>query len=282
MKKIELLGIIGAVLSVPFSFMAPEGIIALYPTLFAAIAPCFALTVAMTYIKIMKSRQNLFVLLITSAAISLFVLCLCGIVQSSLLSGLDYYVNSLIFRGIKLSLILPILYSAIVYAIIFIEKTDNYIVKTIEILNMQIRVYWMLIAVVLGGVAAIYLIRSGNVTSISPIEAFMRNSITEFMAARPRTKEFLVGWPCLALFVYYAKNTDSKLFQWCFAVGSSILFASVINSFCHVFTSSAIIYSRVFNGLLIGFVVSLFALVINEVAVRLVCFIKKDIYSGGR
>ena len=80
----------------------------------------------------------------------------------------------------------------------------------------------------------------------------MRNSIADVMAARPRTKEFLIGWPSLVLLVYYIKNTDIKLIRWGFAVASSILFASVINSFCHVFTAAGTIYSRLFNGLFVG------------------------------
>lgn len=277
-KKLELLGLIGALLGAGFSFMAPETIISLYPTLFAALAPCFAFTLVMAYIKVMRKRLSWAVLMVTAVLLSLLTLSLCGIVQSSLLAGLDYYINSLIFRGIKISLILPIAYSAVSYGIMFVDKKDNYVVKTIEILNMQIKVYWMIVAALLGGVAAVYLIRSGNVTTISPFEAFMRNSITELMTARPRTKEFLVGWPCLALFVYYVKNINSKLFQWCFSVGSSILFASVINSFCHVFTSVEIIYSRVVNGLIIAVVVSVFALVINAVILRIIEFIRKKYY----
>jgi len=277
-RKLELLGAVGSLLSIGFTFFAPEGIISLYSTLFAAVAPCFALTVMLAYVRVMKEKLSWGMLLISSALLSLIVLSLCGLVQASLLSGLDYYINSLIFRGIKISLILPIFYSMVAFAIMFSEKKENYVVKTVEILNREIKVYWMLVAAVLGGVAAIYLIRSGNVTSISPFEAFMRNSITEVMTARPRTKEFLVGWPCLALFVYYVKNTNSNLFKWCFAVGSSILFASVMNSFCHVFTSVEIIYSRVVNGLIIGVIVSVFALVINAVILRILDFIKKKYY----
>ena len=106
----------------------------------------------------------------------------------------------------------------------------------------------MIIAGFVGIVGLIYIIRSGNVKSISGAENFMRNTITEKMAARPRTKEFFVGWPCLILFVYYLKRTDIKLVQWLTGIGASILFASVINSFCHVFTAAEIIYMRVING----------------------------------
>ncbi len=278
MKNLEILGMLAVIAGGAFSLIAPEAIICLYPTLFAALAPCFAITVMLAYVKGVQKKLSTFMLIITTAVVSVGTLALLGIVQSTLLAGLDYHLNSLIFRGIKISLILPIVYSMVALAILLIDKKNNYLVKTVELLNMQIKVYWMLLAVIASGVAAIYLIRSGNVTSISPLESLMRNSIAELMSARPRTKEFLIGWPCLALFVYYVKNTDSKLFKWCFGVGSSILFASVINSFCHVFTSVETIYQRVVNGVIVGAIVAVIALFANALIIRLIKLIKKKYY----
>ncbi len=275
MKKLEAAGIILALFAGVFTFVAPDTLVGLYPTFFAMIAPCFALTVVMGYIKIMREKLSSWLLTITSVAVTVIVLSLCGFVQSALLSGLDYYINSLIFRGIKISLILPIMYSVAAYGLIFIEEKGDWMKKAVNFLNKEIRVYWVILGAGLMVVALIYLIRSGNVTSISPIEAFMRNSIADVMAARPRTKEFLIGWPALVLFVYYVKNSNIHLLKWGFAVGSSILFASVINSFCHVFTSAEIIYSRLFNGLLIGAVVSLFVILANAFIIKFVRWIIK-------
>lgn len=72
------------------------------------------------------------------------------------------------------------------------------------------------------------------------------------------------------LFVYYMRNSKIKLVQWFFAVGTSILSASVMNSFCHVFTDLSVIYMRVVNGVLIGAVLSVFVYVANLVLVRIV------------
>lgn len=270
MKKWEIAGIVLALLGGAFTFVAPDTLVGLYPTFFAMIAPCFALTVVMGYIKIMSGKLSSWILTVTTVLLTVTVLALCGFVQSALLSGLDYYLNSLIFRGIKISLILPIMYSVVAYGLIFVEEKGDWMKKAVKFLNKEIKVYWVVLGIGAMGVALIYLIRSGNVTSISPIEAFMRNSIADVMAARPRTKEFLIGWPALVLFVYYAKNSNIQLLKWGFAVLSSILFASVINSFCHVFTSAEIIYSRLFNGLLIGAVVSLFAIVANVIIIKFV------------
>ena len=280
-KWLEILALAGSVLSIGFTYLAPEAIVLLYPTLFAVVAPCFTITATMLFAKNVRGKASNIAFVLSATALAAAVLGLCTYVQTSLLSGLDYYLNSIIFRGIKLSLLAPIAYAAVAYAIVFSDKEENFLTKVIRVLNADIKVYWMIIAGVIGGVGAIYLIRSGNVTSISPIESFMRNTITEIMTARPRTKEFLVGWPCFILFLYYLKNSRSVFLQWCFAVGSSILFASVINTFCHVFTSASVMYMRTVNGLFVGAAVSLGVMVLNAIIVKTVkYFIKKGNENG--
>lgn len=270
-KKLETAAYALCLLSVAFTFLAPEAIVLLYPTLFALAAPCFALTQVMVFVRKMREKIPIALLIVSAVGISLLTAAMCGFVQTALLSGLDYYLNSIIFRGIKLSLIVPIIYGAISFAVIFSDnKDENFMKKAVKMLTADIKVYWVIIAGAIGVVGAVYLIRSGNVTSISPIENFMRNTITDIMPARPRTKEFLIGWPCLVLFVYYMKNTKCTLLQWCLTVGSSILFASAINSFCHVFTSASVAFMRLVNGFLTGMAVSVILYVLNLVLVRIV------------
>lgn len=283
MKKLEVLGIIFSLLAGVITLKMPESLLYLIPTLFASFAPCFAITVVMAFLKVMKEKYKTVILTLLTVIVTVATLSLMGFIQATLLSGLDYYLNSLIFRGIKLSLIVPILYSFAAYGFIFNADKDKWALKIIDFLNKEIRVYWVILGVAAAGVALIYLIRSGNVTEISSIEAFMRNSIADVMAARPRTKEFLIGWPSLVLLVYYIKNTDIKLIRWGFAVASSILFASVINSFCHVFTAAGTIYSRLINGLFVGAFVAIVAVILNVVVIRFVKWaIKKYNLNAGR
>ena len=278
-RKLELLAIAGIVLGAAFTWKAPEGIVLLYPTLFAVLAPCFAITAVFMFVKHFRGKLSSAVFTLSATAVALIVLLWCGMVQSSLLSGFDYYINSIIFRGIKLSLIIPILYSMVAYALIFAKKEENYISAIIKLLNADIKVYWMIIFGAAAAFAGIYLIRSGNVTEISATENLLRN--TNLMTERPRTKEFLIGWPSLILFLYYIKNTDIKLMQWAFSVGSSILFASVINSFCHVFTGAGIIYTRVINGVIIGAFVCVGALILNAVVIRIFQYLIKKGKENG-
>ena len=283
---LEITAAAGAALSIPFTYLAPEPIILLYPSLYAIVAPCFCITLVFVMLRAAVKKLSLIKLILMTAAVTLVSLCICGYVQLALLSGLDYCINTLIFRGIKLSLIAPILYGAASYGIIFCTKrSESVLTKIPVLLNAQIKVFWVIIAGFVGIVGLIYIIRSGNVKSISGAENFMRNTITEKMAARPRTKEFFVGWPCLILFVYYLKRTDIKLVQWLTGIGASILFASVINSFCHVFTAAEIIYMRVINGFWIGAILSavVFAgnLVLVKIVSALVAKIKEETAKNG-
>lgn len=283
---LEITAAAGAVLSIPFTYLAPEPIILLYPSLYAIVAPCFCITLVFVMLRAAVKKLSLIKLILMTAAVTLVSLCICGYVQLALLSGPDYCINTLIFRGIKLSLIAPILYGAVAYGIIFCTKrSESVLTKIPVLLNAQIKVFWVIIAGFVGIVGLIYIIRSGNVKSISGAENFMRNTITEKMAARPRTKEFFVGWPCLILFVYYLKRTDIKLVQWLTGIGASILFASVINSFCHVFTAAEIIYMRVINGFWIGAILSavVFAgnLVLVKIVSALVAKIKEETAKNG-
>ncbi len=276
-RKLAVAAYIMIVPAVVLTMVLPKGIVALYPTLFAVTAPCFCITTAIMCIEFLREKLKNVVLFISVIAATLLSVGLCGVIQSSLLSGLDYYINTLIFRGIKLSLMLPIVYSAICAFVLYTNK-DGIVKKIAKFLKSEIKVWWILIAVILGAVLLIYVKRSGNVTSISKVEALMRNTITNIMEARPRTKEFLVGWPCLMLFIYYAKNTPYNMIKCMLLIGSSILFASCINSFCHVFTAAETIYMRVVNGALIGIAIGAVALIVNAVILKVI----KNLIEAGK
>lgn len=275
-KPLEIIAYAGALLSIVFTFVAPIGLVLLYPSLYAITMPCFCITLIFAFIARFSKKMALLPFTVSVIALTTALFLVTGIVQSSMLSGADYYLNSLIFRGIKLSLIVPILFSAVAYFVIDAQESgENPIRKFIEFLNTNIKVYWVILGMAVAAVGVIYIIRSGNVKEISGMESTLRNSITERMLARPRTKEFLVGWPCLVILTYYASKTNCKLMRFMLSLGSSILFASVINTFCHVFTDVSVVYARVLNGLGLGLIISAGFYLANAIVVSLVKYIIK-------
>ena len=263
------------VLALGAGFVMPEGLQWAFPTAWAVLAPCFALTVLLSFIKNYKDKLATIPLIISSVLLLSVLMSILGIVQSSLLSGINYYVNNSIFRGIKLSLFLPLVYALAIYILFFvkidIKKITSYVAK---FKITDIKFTYIITAVVLlfigYSVISVYIRRSGNVNSISKLEAAMRNFITDVFEARPRTKEFLIGYPCLTLFIYYLKKTNIKLIQACLFCGAAITAASISNTFCHVFTTVEIIYGRVMNGVILGVICSVAAYVVNLILVKIV------------
>ncbi len=257
------------------TFILPEGLVLLYPTVFCIIQSSVAITTVLYFIKRTANKISMLLLITGALAIMLSILLLGAVGLGAMLSGIDYYINNNIFRGIKLSLIVPVFYTTVVYYIMFVKDNKRSLLQDAKmVLDAQIKVYWVLIAVAVIGVGAYYIIRSGNVSSISTFENTMRNIMTELFTERPRTKEFLIGYPALVLFAYYAKKSDMQLVKWILAIAMSILAASITNSFCHVFTDFSVIVSRTINGLILGVIVSAVAYVINIVLLKLLNIIK--------
>lgn len=231
----------------------PEQLIRLYPTAYAVLAGCFSLT-ACAYLadKLKEKIATPFWFTIIMLLATLGTLVLSGSVLLALLSGADYYLNNLIFRGVKLTLLAPIAYAAVMLWLFYSRKTVKEqlltLPRTAKETIANIRIYHIILVALVGVAGALYLMRSGN-SGISLWENQFRNFLSELSGARPRTKEFLIGWPCLALWMYYLKK-DSGLCKWVFGVGASLLFASVTNTFCHVFTDGCISLLRTVNGLL--------------------------------
>ena len=271
LTKVSLVAYALALLSIPATYLLPKSIIGLYPTLCATILPCFAVTVVFFFVSKVKDKLNTVILAILSLIIMLATLVAGVTMLGAMLSGVEYYMNNLVFRGTKIALVFPLLYSIAAYYFMFMKKPGvSPIDEIVSILKAHILVYWIVIIGAFLIVASIYITRSGNVNSISAIEAWMRQAITDIFVARPRTKEFLIGYPSLVLFIYYIKNKDIKLVSFAFSVGTAILAASTVNTFCHVFTEISTMYMRVVNGILLGILVSIVAYVLNILIIKAV------------
>ena len=134
--------------------------------------------------------------------------------------------------------------------------------------------------IIIFGINALFIILTSIISAVLSEFIFdkivkKRNTITDFFPARPRTKEFLIGYPALILFAYYMKKSDLQLIKWLLAVALSILAASITNSFCHVFTDFSVIVSRTINGFILGIFISAVVYIANLVLVKILNVLKK-------
>lgn len=122
-------------------------------------------------------------------------------------------------------------------------------------------VVWGGLALLLAGVAGLaglyYMARTGNSqdVSISSLELMLRNDLEALLIARPRTKEFLIGVPCLMLFIYMQRR-GWRLMPFFVGLGMAIGMTSFVNTFLHIRSPLYLGFARtgyaVIFGLLIG------------------------------
>ncbi|MEK9657954.1 MAG: DUF5693 family protein [bacterium] len=84
------------------------------------------------------------------------------------------------------------------------------------------------------------------------IERKVRVFLETTFFARPRFKEFLIGYPFLMFSYYFVGRYFSRKWLWFFIVLGAIAPISVINSFCHVHTPLVISFYRSVLGLILG------------------------------
>lgn len=231
------------------TFFLPKNIIILYTTLFAIVAPCFAITEVYSFAYDKKETYGFYKLVFLSGMMFAVICFVCCLIVAVMLSGIKYYVNEYVFYGVKICLILPVAY-ALVFGIFKAEiKFKGFSVGKIKIYHIA----WVAAFVF---AAVLYILRSGNL-QISHFQTCLRNYLTDIFTARPRTKEVLVGYPAFSLALYFIKN-NSKFLQVASVCASGILFASVINTFCHSFAFVQSMCLRFANGLLMGFLFTAF------------------------
>ncbi len=169
-------------------------------------------------------------------------ICLAGgLTVGALQSGTDYLLAAENFRGVKLSQLIPLGFG--VYVVL------RYLCPVREILRGKkfILALTALLLIVGGGY---YILRTGN-AQVSVLEQRLRNTLELLLIARPRTKEFLVAWPCLALSAILIWK-GRRGYCWPFAILTSAGFASAVNTFCHSRAPLWLSLTRTALGALLG------------------------------
>ena len=189
--------------------------------------------------------------------ISVLIAGVGGVFIGSLLSGSEYVLKLDVFRGVKLSFILPILIFGFAYVIkcgIYSDENGkplNILEQTKKLMDSSITVKYAVAGAVLVLGLLIVVMRSGNtlITSASSIEIAFRNFLEKYLVARPRTKE-LIAFPVLMFIVYSARYRIKEIGLLVMLVGM-IGIENVVNSFCHIrmpvmVTTLSSIYSLIF------------------------------------
>lgn len=190
---------------------------------------------------------------------------------AALLSDRLHLSGAVLFRGVKLSLLLPPLLALLVQAA---RSTRTYsewrleggpaaewpalVAGLQEAAQASVRYWHAAAAVFVLAAAALMLVRSGNEPPAgkSGVEMAARTLLEQTFGVRPRTKEFGVGHPALLLGVWLLRR-GRKRGAWLALAAGAVGQASVANSFCHLHSPYMLTLQRVGLGLGLGAVAGL-------------------------
>ncbi|MDD2218012.1 MAG: DUF5693 family protein [Eubacteriales bacterium] len=201
-----------------------------------------------------------------------------GIVTAATISSTSFMLEIDIFRGVKISQLLPIAYFVIVFLAYygFGEKKAKIgrleIIDIKDMLNMSIKVWMVIVLGILGIVGVYYILRTGHDSSLQVLsfEMLFRNKLEELLLARPRTKEFLFAFPAIMLMVYCSVRRF-KLLTFVMGLFGVIGMTSITNTFMHIRTPLYLGFIRTGYSLLFGLILGIIAIVAFEIIYKIYC-----------
>ncbi|MDO4772168.1 MAG: DUF5693 family protein [Bacillota bacterium] len=181
-----------------------------------------------------------------------------------------------IFRGVKLSQLIPIMLvfflGLFYFAKIILKKEDmSNIEITKGILNLNVKVWHALIAGIVFMGLGVLLLRSGN-SNIEPseLELLMRNILENTLPARPRTKAFIVGYPSAIALYYFASQKRYRIMYPVLVIFIAIGQANILNTFSHFRTPLYLSFMRVFFEFVVAAVLAIVYIVLIELIRKLI------------
>lgn len=219
-----------------------------------------------------------------------------ALMATSALSQLSYMLEIDLYRGVKIMQLIPIGVFVLAYLLVYAYEESGAKAAVLahigergeagrgkrlrdywsELMAQPMKLGWMvaIIVVVIVGVFVLaagvyYMYRTGNTTNVSARELQLRNVLENLLIARPRTKEFLIGWPCTMLFVW-ALRRHMNFLPLLLGLGMSIGLVSVVNTFLHIRTPFLLSLLRTGWGLLFGLLIGAALTIVAELLLRLI------------
>jgi Family of unknown function (DUF5693) len=220
-----------------------------------AVAPWFMETTEIPGAKApaLQDARNGLRCLLTAAGVA----AMGALLVTGLLSQASFMLEVQQFFGVKALLVVPAL--ALVAIYLFTDAFGERR-QVGDAAASPVRAWQLAAVVLLVAGAALLVTRSGNQpdTGVSPIEVHLRGFLTTLLGARPRFKEFLIGFPALFLLPVLLP-AHRRALGWVFVLAIGVGTADIVDTFSHIHTSLTIGALRLFNGLVVGSLVGLVA-----------------------
>ena len=201
------------------------------------------------------------------AVLALLVMCALSYIGAILMVGLLADVLFMLkldqFIGVKIAHVIPIL---AVPVILYIWNVEKPLTTVKQLLDKALDYKWAILFAIVAVAGFIYISRTGNTTAeLSTGEAAMRNFLNDVMGVRPRSKEFLIGYPLTMLLFWLGASRRN----WILTIPAVIGQVSLVNTYAHIHTALLISLRRSFNGLVLGIVLGLLLLLAVQILLKL-------------
>ncbi|MEK3729869.1 MULTISPECIES: DUF5693 family protein [unclassified Lysinibacillus] len=252
-----------ALLAIAYFILKSTLFLQAFALIIAVLAPTYA---------VIKSAQGstkmskILVQYVKAVAISLIGI----IIVIGLLNGNAFMTGFAVFKGVKLVYLIPIM-GVLLFTVIEINRLAEQNIKkslsnTVTLLNKELKYWHVLLLVVVAGIGLFYISRTGNSGSVSDMELAFRQWLENTLYVRPRTKEFLIGFPffILALYVMGINRKWGSILL----VPGVIGFLSIVNTFTHLHIPVAVSVLRTLYSVSLGLVVGLVFILIFKIGYR--------------
>lgn len=177
-----------------------------------------------------------------------------GLLVAALLSRWEFMLAFSTFLGVKVAHVAPLALVALMLAFggrrggdwrTTVREMDGWMAQPLRL--------GAAMAVLVAALAGVMLLaRTGNISlPLAGVEQQLRTVLEDLLVARPRTKEFLIGYPALVI-AGVAASLGWRRFAPAFALAGTIGTAGAINSFSHLHTPLLYTVWRTGNALLLG------------------------------
>lgn len=211
-----------------------------------------------------------------AGAIALFASGVVSYVGASYLSGsladTEYLLEVNIFRGVKLTFVLPLVLVAIAFLQRFdvfdgkMDDTDGVIAQAKKILDMPVKIKTLFIMLLVLAAGVVFVARSGHTMGmpVSGAELQFRAFLEKAMYARPRSKELMIGHPAfmLAAMAWFRKWPTMVLFA--LVIVATIGMGSMVETFAHMRSPVFMSFARGIGGIVLGCGVGAIAMMMAE------------------
>ena len=187
-----------------------------------------------------------------------------SMIMSALLADPVFMLKLDSFFGVKISHEIPII---LVPCILWLREKEWYGIASGTI-KSSVKYWQVVVGAVLLFAFFVYVMRTGNESPelVTGFELKVRQILNDILVVRPRTKEFLIGHPLMIVLLYFGYNINMFPVVMAGIIGQ----ISIMNTYAHIHTPLAVSLLRSGNGLWIGILIGIVAVIILPRVIRLI------------